>query len=228
MSKLTDVFKVNQRMEIWLWAKPEEQFSSRIEDIDSESMSIAMPMVKNFPVVMPVGDNLSGRVFTNNGIFQFNSSLIAKKAHPLPIWIINLPFDVKKVQLRAFVRVSVSLMIKIKIMESEIIGSDSVENTEDSECATYKAMTNDLSGGGIKITFNRGLKEGTRVELSFELERGEVINALGEIVRTEKVGEGNDRYWLAIKFTDILESDRNKIVKFVFKKQVELRKKGIF
>ena len=89
-------------------------------------------------------------------------------------------------------------------------------------------MTNDLSGGGIKITFNRGLKEGTRVELSFELERGEVINALGEIVRTEKVGEGNDRYWLAIKFTDILESDRNKIVKFVFKKQVELRKKGIF
>jgi len=54
------------------------------------------------------------------------------------------------------------------------------------------------------------------------------IAAKGMVKRVNKPEEGPDSLWaLAIAFTEIAERDRDAIIRYAMKRQIELRKKGL-
>ncbi|MDR3592776.1 MAG: PilZ domain-containing protein [Negativicutes bacterium] len=202
-------------MEIVLDLSPAAQhYSSRIEGITSSQMHLAMPMNKSVPIVLQPGNLFYGRTLTQGSIWQFSCTFIDKQILPVPIWISGLPFDLKKVQLRSFVRLPVALPVTYQI------------NIEGADEPPARTSTRDLSGGGLQLIIKRSLPPGTTIDLALDIPEFGPITAKGAVVRVDRPQDTNV-FWVAIKFILISEKDREKIIKFIFKKQLELRQKGL-
>lgn len=178
-------------------------------------MMLAMPMDHSVPVILSPDTAFYGSVLKDNGRYQFKSVYKAKKIRPIPIWIATLPVDIKRVQLRSFVRLAVNLPLSLKIL-AEDIENEVVQNV----------VTHDISGGGLSILSNTPIPIDTKVELAINL--GEQVNicSSGIVVRLEKRPSDLEFYLISIKFLDLIERERSKIIKFIFKKQVERKSKG--
>jgi c-di-GMP-binding flagellar brake protein YcgR len=84
------------------------------------------------------------------------------------------------------------------------------------------AMRKDISGGGIRLITNEELPKGTILELKFQLPdvpNPTEIKVLGEVVWTQKIEEeGKTKYASGVAYVNIAESERRKIIQYVFNK----------
>jgi c-di-GMP-binding flagellar brake protein YcgR len=214
--------KINQRLEILL-PNPSQhgmhQYSSRVEEIAENRMSIAMPMSKGYPIVLERGKEFLGKIFDSSGVFGFKSVFWDKRLLPLPIWIVSMPYDLKKVQQRAFVRFDIALPVTLEY---------SISGAENPEKKTMNTISKDISGGGIQIISQELLRSGTGVDLTLQLsDGGGMVQVKGEVVRVTKPQADRPLFWIGIRFVGIKEGNRDKIIRFIFKKQLERRQKGL-
>lgn len=177
-------------------------------------MHLAMPMNKSTPVILMPGSTFYGRILAHGAIWQFTSTFIDKTILPVPIWISGPPYDLKKVQLRSFVRLPVTLPLTLSIPSDE---------TDEAPVGT---TTRDLSGGGLQLILKKRLPVGTILRLTLQIPGFSPVAATATVVRVEQPPDTNI-FWIAVKFSQITEKDREKIIKFIFKKQCELRQKGL-
>lgn len=212
--KLEDIVRPNQRLEIILASVPEEKLTSRIEEVNEKSMVIAMPMSKGYPILLSSGSKFFVRTVSNNASYQFTCIFIDKQLRPLPIWIVSLPNEIKKIQQRAFVRIDTMIPVEWQCAESE-----------DSEVT--KTITKDISGGGARLISKQPIRLGTKLKIHINLPDLEQLQLNCEVVRVEKPQSDLPVFWIGTKFIDTPESVRSKIIKFIFKKQLELRQKGL-
>lgn len=84
------------------------------------------------------------------------------------------------------------------------------------------AMRKDISGGGVRLITDEELPKGTVLELKFQLpdvHSPTVITVLGEVVWTQKIQEeGKTKYASGVAYVNIAESERRKIIQYVFEK----------
>jgi len=212
--KPDDLFKINQRLEIMLLANNLEKYPSRIEELTTQNMIIAMPMSKGQPIFLTTGSKFTGRLIDNGSVYQFTSTFIDKRLQPLPVWIVSQPYDIKKIQQRAFVRIDVMLQAEMQI----------ISDSED----TYpiQVVTKDISGGGVRLVCKKTVKLGTKLQLTINIPDSGYISAISEVVRVEQPKSDLPVFWVGTKFVDIKENSRSKIIKYIFKKQLEQRQKG--
>lgn len=209
---------MNQRLGVVLpKGNQVEQYPSRIEEIADAKMLIAMPMSKGFPVMWENGREFYAKVFDDSGIYGFYSLLLNKRISPLPIWIVSMPAALKKMQQRSFVRLDISLPVRLEYSES-----DNPEQT-----ISLEAATKDVGGGGVQIIAAQPFAVGTRFQVSIRLTAADEIQAQGEVVRCYKPQSDRMLYWLAVKFIEINENSRDKMIRFIFRKQLEQRQKGM-
>lgn len=194
-----------------------EKYRSRIEDITSNNMVIAMPMSKGVPIMLQRGEILLGRLVDDSVAYEFTTSLISKQLQPLPAWVIAPPYDVKKIQQRAFVRFDTALPVQI----AEII-DDKVE-----EDKVINAVTKDISGGGVQIAISRQWHIGTNLLITVNYPDIGPLTFKSQVVRVQQPQPERTVFWIGIKFLEINEKDRSNIIKFIFKKQLEQRRKGL-
>ncbi len=218
-NKPDNVFKINQRIVVILPGKDgfAEQYHSRIEDITANSMSIAMPMSKGYPVMLQRGEVFFGRTVVNGLAFEFTSSLLSRELTPLPIWVIAAPYNIKKFQQRAFVRVDVALPVQIMNMEGDQVV----------ETPVIQAITKDISGGGAQIATSHKWALGTKLMVTIDYPEIGPLTLKTEVVRLEQPQPDRTLFWVGIKFLEITEKDRSNIIRFIFKKQLEQRRKGL-
>lgn len=212
------IFKINQRVEVALSKDYNVQhYTSRIEERLPDRLVLAMPMSKGYPVLLESNREFYGKVFTDTGVYWFRSVYYNKRMQPLPVWIVSLPYDIKKIQQRAFVRFDVALPASISFMLSP----------DQEEPTTIKTVTKDLSGGGVQVVSEMPLHLGTKLQVEVEVPEHGLVQAVGEVIRVFRPVSDRKLFWLAVKFTDIQENARDKIIRFIFKKQLEQRQKGL-
>ena len=203
--------KVNQRLEITLLHNTKiEHYNSRIEEITPTCMLLAMPISKGYPIILQAGDYFYGKVIVEGSAYKFTCNYYDKRAHPLPVWVVSLPYDIKKVQLRAFVRISVALPAKIHFFPLE-------------EHVPLDLCTKDVAGGGVQVVAKHSIPIGTKLQLSLTVPDAGILDINSEVVRVEQPQQERAIFWIGIKFIDIPEKDRSKIIKYIFKKQLERR-----
>ncbi len=208
------IIKVNQRLDIIVASQDkDEYYHSRIEEVNEHFMILAMPIRHSIPVSLPPNTEFYGSILDASGRFQFKSIYKAKKMLPIPIWIATLPTNITKVQLRSFVRLDVN--VSVSLIESE---------SEHPVPQTF--ITRDLSGGGLCLIAKVPIPPSTPVNLTINLVEQGTIYAAGVTVRLDKQASDLNLYLISIKFVDIIEQDRSKIIKFIFQKQLERKRKG--
>lgn len=207
----------NQKIEVIVGKKDfRVSYKTRIEEVSADSMMLAMPMSKGFPIILPAGEQFQGKVIADGNVYQFDCRYLDKRFTPLPVWITSLPFNLVKIQQRNHVRVDVSLKVHLQLQQND--QEDVVE---------FNTVTKDLSGGGALIVTKIPIPLGKMVSLTLSIPEFDTIVVSGEVIRREQPKPDQQLYWLGVKFTDITEKQRNAIIKYVFKVQLQHRKKGL-
>lgn len=207
--------KVNQLVEIYLSKNLRgSHYRSRVEEVTPASLTIAMPFDKGRPIFLSPGSPVYGKIITDAAPYLFTSRYLDKKMVPIPVWIIAFPAELIKIQQREFVRIDTKLSVIV----------NSVDSTDETE--PVKLLVNDISGGGIRVVSPQAYPLHTRLSLTLDIPGQGLFEAEGEIVRIEQPQQERDIFWIGIKFLGVRERERNKIIKYVFQKQLDRHRRG--
>lgn len=189
-------------------------YSSRIEDIGEDTMTIAAPYRRGSFLPPWAGRAILGRVAADKCAYIFKSVLLRNINDPIPLWVVSPPADLKKVQMRSYVRLDVVLDVKL-----EFPGEGGKSGP------VLATLTRDISAGGLRVAVPKPLNAGGKVKIVLPLPGSATIEAVGEVIRSIPPENLSDKHAAAIEFIDIKERARGEIVKFIFRKEVERRKK---
>jgi len=125
--------------------------------------------------------------------------------------------EMKRNQLRQFVRVDVHLPLKFRIIKTE---------NEESKKQTGKPNEGkivDISGGGLSFLFSRPLVPGDIVSFKFQLTTAHFSGIDAKILRVSiQESKTVTCYKHHVQFINIEQKLRDKIVKYIFEKQRQL------
>jgi c-di-GMP-binding flagellar brake protein YcgR len=113
-------------------------------------------------------------------------------------------FKKKYLEKRAFERKNCYCLLRYKILD------------EKGTYSTVITSLRNISAGGLLLKFKEPHLLGARVEIKINLPIPDdsVISAVAEIVRIKTYDKAKE-YWAGVKFVDIKEEDRKKIIDFI-------------
>lgn len=202
--------EINNKLEVFYDKK---NYKSVIQDIreKEKEVLISIPVFDGEYLTLATGTIIEQIYYGNNNIYQFKTKILGRtKERNLSLYRLSLPYDIKKIQRRDYVRVNF-----VKIIN--YINAKDIENEK-----YKKALLLDLSGGGMRIKVEEKLEKDDIILAKIVYENS-IINVNGKVIRVERTDD--NKFICGINFSDISEKTREEIIKIVFKvmrKQREL------
>ena len=214
-----DFLEVSQRLQIEIkTGSYAGKYHSRIEDLSENTITIGAPFHHGAIVPVNPGQNLLITAIAESALYNFSSLILEKKQEPLPVLIVTKPESMQKVQRRSFFRVKADIPISYRVLPNLTAPSFG-------EFKQTKSI--DISGGGVLLLTDEPFGKETILELKIDLPKHSSISAVARVVFLKDTQRPDKKKEIATEFVIIEESDREKIVKFIFEKQREDRKKEL-
>jgi c-di-GMP-binding flagellar brake protein YcgR len=214
--------KVNQILHIQINSIDEEEakqeYKSRIADVTGQHISMEIPINEKTGRLkrLYIGDEMSVYFITDGGVKNyFTTSVTGFIEDVIRLVQIKKPeLDaITKVQRRNFLRVPAELEMAVKY----------------SEQLQFIAMTDDVGGGGISFLCDGYIPLQSQQIVSCWLlanyKNGQIehIPFKGEMVRIKTLETGKQQ--VMMRFAEISDRDRQKIIRYCFERQLDFRKK---
>ncbi len=211
--------RINQPVEIELnYTSGINTFKSRVEGISDDNIVIAAPMLNGQVIPVKNGINMRVSYLDNIALYTFDSIVLSSNLRPVPTLTLDKPGSLKRVQRRNFVRIDARLPMVFTLLK---------ENLE-SGSEDYDATTIDVSGGGLMFSTDCSLHLHDILEVKLALTDNVYVTALGKVVRiVEKKQQDKHTFSVGLEFSIIEEGERDKIIRYIFNQQRELRRKGL-
>ncbi|MGF7185991.1 c-di-GMP-binding flagellar brake protein YcgR [Desulfitispora alkaliphila] len=199
-------------------------YKSRVEEIGSKKITLAMPIHEGVLVSLRVGQQVNICYWDEHCYYKFDAVVKNREAEPIPIFTVELPAEksINRIQRRNYVRVDAKVPIEYGIIPK---GGEDLN-----KIAYYKGETIDLSGGGLRFLTKVGIKQNDLLHVNLWLENiAEALSVIGRVVRASQLS-GEDqkgKLSISVEFTEIAEIERDKIVKHTFDWQRQMRRKGL-
>lgn len=190
---------------------------SRVTDADDDYLYVDVPIdeqTRRLHRALP-GDELRITYYTADGVkHQFAARVDSIRKDSISQLVIPKPGpdDISREQRRSFLRVEAQLEIAVRLGEK----------------TRFTALTDDVGGGGVSFRCDRKWPISPNMKLSCWLllnyKSGAVSHAQfeAEIVRIVPVEPHHNL--VMMRFTGIVDSDQQKIIRYCFEKQLERRK----
>ncbi|MEK3721750.1 flagellar brake protein [Paenibacillus sp. FSL H8-0034] len=213
--------KVNQILHIQINSIDEEEakqeYKSRIADQDDNSIFMEIPINEKTGRLkkLYIGDELSAYFILDGGVKNyFTTSVLGFTDDVIRLIQIRKPTPetITKIQRRSFLRVPAELEMAVKY-------SDQLQ---------FIAVTDDVGGGGISFLCDGYIPLAAQQMVSCWLlanyKNGQIehIPFKGEMVRIKMLESG--RQQVMMRFAEITDRDRQKIIRYCFERQLEFRK----
>jgi c-di-GMP-binding flagellar brake protein YcgR len=185
----------------------EGDLHSRVEDVyDDDTLVIAQPSGAGIPqFAVETGRQLRVEWRIRSGIVRQDHEVVKHVDRGIASLVVKPIGEPTVIQRRDFIRVDVMLTVNVETH----LGQEA------------RGTTTDLSGGGMRAIVPVGLSDGQTIDVTIVLPAGEgEIRARAHTIR--KVGE--DTY--AFGFSEIKETDRERVIRFVFARQQSLLRDG--
>lgn len=214
--------KVNQLLHMQVNSIDEEEakieYKSRIADVTDEAIVMEVPLNEKTGRLkkLYMGDELNAFYVSQDGIKNyFNTSVIGFKEDVIRLVLIKKPEPeaITQVQRRSFLRVPAELEIAVRF-------SDQLQ---------FVALTDDVGGGGISFICDGYIPLSVNniiscwVLVPYKAGTIEHVPLKGEIVRVKVLETG--RQLAMVRFVEITDRDRQKLIRFCFERQMDFRKK---
>jgi c-di-GMP-binding flagellar brake protein YcgR len=209
-----DGLEIGLRLQIKAAHSENDWYSSRVEDLTEETVTIGVPIKAGVLVPLPPGSQIDCQFPKDDAFYSFRSTIMQRRHQPLPVLILRRPVEVQRFQRRKLFRLPVVLPV-----------SFAVEGREGGQ----KGTTLDLSGGGVGLVAGEQLAVGTGLEVRLSLPDGYHLVAKGRVVKSVEgqADKGQKRYVHGVEFEDLPLPVQERVVSFIFNAQRERRRREI-
>jgi c-di-GMP-binding flagellar brake protein YcgR len=153
----------------------------------------------------------------DNNVYMFETKVLGRKLDRIPMVILSLPSEEKiyRIQRRQFVRVETPVDVAVQLEPGK---------------TSFVSVTSDISAGGAAIILPNGYEFTPETNLYtwlvLPMQTGEYhyLNLQAKVVRQIK-GKKGQRDKVSIQFNNITEKERQLIFRFIFERQLEMKKK---
>lgn len=213
-----DPLKENQPVELEISGDDNNRFRSRVEAVLDSELLVAAPIKGGALVPVQPGTVIKVTYVDTVAIYTYWCEIISRNGNIPPTLTLGRPIGFKKIQRRNFIRMDVKLPVTLQRLNGEYAGTGE----------SFTVTTADLSGGGMLFTTSNELAAGDLLEGTIELTGKDNIKVIGRIVRIiENPPKAEHRFSAGFEFIAIDEADRDKIIRYIFDQQRELRRKGL-
>jgi type IV pilus assembly protein pilZ len=192
-----------------------EEYASKIVGIEENDIFLLETPIKQTQLVLLINGSVVNMIYMheNLGMYSVDLEVVEKirDDNNIPLVRAKKVSDIRKIQRRNFFRLLTSMDIAVRKINGVV-----VENTK----------TVDISGGGIRLLSKQDFEINDIVRLDFQLESKE-FSVDAKVVKIDYTDVRGTKE-VSLQFIDILEKDRNEIIRFIFDKQREGIKKGMF
>ncbi len=194
--------------------------------IDDKYIMIAAPIKEGviYPLHLGVVMNVYfiKKVEEEFQLYTFKAQVIGRETvERIAMLKVEFKGEIERVQRRRFYRLGCSLPVKYRIVET----MNEAFNTE----IRYKnTIACNLSGGGLCLLLEEKIEYGKLIECEISTDESKKVTLMGRVIRNEHCDlESRFKYTAGISYVKINDSDREAVVKFIFREQIKLRKKGL-
>lgn len=195
------------------------EYKTRVSDESEQVLVIEMPICTSNGRLkrLQLGDILSASFITSTGVKHFFETYVTKVREAadgeLPYYEIARPSEdaMTSVQRRSFFRISIEVDIAIQRKNGN----------------RFVFKTDDIGGGGVSYIIDRhqSFDSGEKINcwLLLPHRNGAIEHScfVGEVLREKELETG--RKIIMVKFDDIAEQERQRIIRFLFEKQIQFR-----
>ncbi len=207
--------QVNELLQVsFMDRKSAQGYSSRVEDLDGVKICIAWPTENGLRVSVRAGEEVFLSFTREDAAYGVRAKVEKTVNEPLPVVVVEPVGPVTRTQRRDFVRVNASIPV-------EMIGVPG-PSEETPVVLLIKTRTLDVSGGGFSLYYKDAVPSGTVFETRFSLPGiAEEFHLHAKLVRCQRRSDaqGNRIHRLGLIFLDMPESNRSRIIRFVFSVQ---------
>lgn len=217
----TDVnFNVNSKCEILV---DDKVYKSSIQDIGEDYIGISTPIANGKYAPLIRNEQITVIYYDENNLYGFNTSVIGRRMDKIPIILLAMPKDIKKIQRRKFFRVSLLKNVEYLKVDQNI--SDSTFNRLIKNLEAFnKGLIIDLSGGGLKLKTKEEVKVEDRFIIKIPLEYENVF-VISDCIRVFRDINTN-LYVSGFSFFNIERNTQDKIIAYIFGIMREQMKKS--
>lgn len=142
-----------------------------------------------------------------NSKYAFQSYILGVERHPFESLIIAVPSQIRQVQLRQFYRLDKLLPVKVQTKAGDCI----------------EGYTLNISAGGLLFSSPKPLVQGEQVTIQIKLDERWTDALHGEVIRVQDY----ENRQFGIEFPRLTNNQRQMIVQYIFRSQIEMRRKGL-
>lgn len=207
--------QINQKVHVTNSESRDDWYLASVQDITDYELLISIPTKKTNPLVLKKDDKIVLSFISEGSRYEFDAKVLGWRYDNIPMYVLTLPSEYKRVQSRQFVRIST--LIDVLCAEMPESGKHPVYT---------KCSSLDISGGGIRLLHKKNFKVNTKLLLKLMIpvnKEPEYMEVSGTVVRTVP-DENLNMYKVAVQFTGISRSQQDIIVRYTFMKMSEQRR----
>ena len=215
---LKSVLAVNDTLQIRMSEQNKDQatYYSRINDISEGKLVIAWPTSRGIRLIT-YADQMLDFYFVREGTpYSFSGLVDATTLEPLPQITVIISSAITAVQRRQNFRIKCLIPVEIIGNIKEDPHADTVTPID------IKTTSYDLSASGISVRHAKRMPEEALLTVKISLPDDEpVISVPGSVIYSEYLSENKVLYRTGIRYLVISEKERARIVRFVYRKQLQ-------
>ena len=191
-----------------------KSYPCRVEDLQHGQLFITLP--DEAPELTGKVDGLMVRLVkhTERGLLILNAQVAAKLLTPVPLLVLKTEGSWERVQRRWDVR----LQVTIDPLEAVLM--------EEEQQVPVEVTILDISAGGLLLRSRRPMAPWSKLHIKFELPGfPPPLETEAEVTRDVTVQDGPlECHRIGVRFVNLHERDKNRIIRFIFQEQVRRRK----
>lgn len=213
--------KFNQKIEVEVLSGPyAASYSTHVVGADSRSITVVHPMVGGRLLVLNPGETVRVE-FAVKGMarLSYPSRVLNVDTRVLPVVVLSVPDEgrVERYQQRDFFRLEASLPLTYSV---RYVPDGSVRSG-----VKIRTTTRDISGNGAQILCAEFYPRGTQLEIDLEVEE-RVLRLTGEVIRLVEQLSRRE-FWQGIRFIGLDDTERDLLIRYIFKEQRRRRQLGL-
>ncbi len=206
---------VNELLQVQITDDPNPAtYASRINDISEGKLVIAWPTNGGIRLLVHRDQILEFSFVREGTAYSFSGLVDETSIEPIPQITVILSSAIVRVQRRQNFRIKCLLPV-------EVVGS--IKDRDDTTAVVaIRTITYDISASGIALRYPKLIPEGTVLEVKLGLpDSGPPIKIPCRVVHSQSLSENQTQYRTGITYLALSESERARIVRFVYRTQLK-------
>lgn len=200
-------------------ARRSERTTTTVEEVTNDRIGILVPIVQLSYRSLPIGTPVAATYAFREKTWQFTSEVIGHSADQ-KIDYLAVPAEIHSTDRRAAFRLQTAL--RPSVIFRLVVDPE----RSDEDAARFEGSVVDLSEGGLCLSTRAHVEPGERLGIEVELPEGGTLLARLRVLEIEHPAAGRVNRRLHCQFLSIREADRDRIARFLLRRQQEMRRRG--